>query len=75
MISSEAVPLTVAPHSAQGEIKLANGIAIGYAQVNAFLSILYLVNMDHHPGAPTKVHHNVLVTKETILRLLEDGTR
>lgn len=57
--------------SAQGEVRLANGIAVGYAQVNELLCMLYLINMDHHPGAPDKVRHNVLIAKETILKLLD----
>lgn len=71
MAGSSEIASAADLYSAQGEVKLANGIAVGYAQVNDLLCMLYLINLDHHPGAPDKVRHNVLIAKETILKLFD----
>lgn len=56
---------------AHGSLSLSNGIFIGYAQVNTTLSLLYLLNGEGHPGKPEQLAHNVAITREAVLKVLD----
>ena len=56
---------------AHGSLSLSNGIFVGYAQVNTTLSLLYLLNGEGHPGKPEQLAHNVAITRESVLKVLD----
>jgi hypothetical protein len=54
-----------------GELRLSNGVVVGYFQVNIWLSLLYILNGDSHPGKPEQLSHNVNVTCQAVCQVLE----
>lgn len=55
----------------QAQLKLSNGVVVGYTQVNPWLSLLYLLNGENHPGKPEQLSHNINVTSQAILQVLD----